>query len=659
MLPLEGLTVIAVEQAVAAPFCSSRLADAGAHVIKIERPEGDFARGYDAAAKGQSSYFVWLNRGKDSVVIDLATKEGRASLEALIAGADVLLQNLKPGSMDKLGFALERLRKDYPKLICCTISGYGDDGPYAHRKAYDLLIQAESGLASITGGPEGPSRVGVSIVDVATGATAHAAILEALIARSRSGKGADIRISMFDVMADWLTVPLLNAEAGNPPQRLGLAHPSIAPYGVFRSKDGKDILISIQSEREWKKLCADVLGQPDLPERSEICQHGRARPQPRPHRQDRRRRLCGHDPRRAVAAAVRRRHRLCRGQHHGRPRPSPAFAADRGRYAGGTGELSRAGRHRRRPASSLWRGARHRRAHQYCKSSSGPEIVMTDKPDLDHLRQWIGRSTQASDIVTAQLVKGLRATLFMEIGDPKPGDAAPWTVHWCLAQPVFPMSELGPDGHPTRGGFLPPVPLPRRMWAGGELEFFDTLRVGDETTRTSRIADVTMKTGSSGVLCFVSVDHLVTTPRGTALRERQDIVYRDISSAPAAAPAKTAPPPPVAKHRETHMADPVLLFRYSALTFNGHRIHYDRDYVTKVEGYPGLIFHGPMQAAFIVELAAKLHGGAAPKKFSYRGVQPLFEGSEFSVNANDTGTGMELWTANSDGQPTMKGTATW
>ncbi|MGY3602959.1 CaiB/BaiF CoA-transferase family protein [Bradyrhizobium sp. Leo121] len=265
MLPLEGLTVIAVEQAVAAPFCSSRLADAGAHVIKIERPEGDFARGYDAAAKGQSSYFVWLNRGKDSVVVDLATKEGRSALEELIAGADVLLQNLKPGSMDKLGFSLARLRKDYPKLICCTITGYGDEGPYANRKAYDLLIQAESGLASITGGPEGASRVGMSIVDVATGATAHAAILEALIARGRTGKGADIRISMFDVMADWLTVPLLNAEDGKPPKRMGLAHPSIAPYGVFRSRDGKEILISIQSEREWKKLCAEVLGQPELP----------------------------------------------------------------------------------------------------------------------------------------------------------------------------------------------------------------------------------------------------------------------------------------------------------------------------------------------------------------------------------------------------------
>jgi 3-methylfumaryl-CoA hydratase len=284
---------------------------------------------------------------------------------------------------------------------------------------------------------------------------------------------------------------------------------------------------------------------------------------------------------------------------------------------------------------------------------------LAEKLDLDHLRQWIGRSTEASDIVTAQLVKGLRATLFQEIGEPKRGDAAPFTTHWCLAQPVFPMSMLGPDGHPTRGGFLPPVPLPRRMWAGGELEFLDALRVGDDTKRVSRIADVTMKTGSTGALCFVSVEHVVTTPRGIAIRERQDIVYRDISTTPSAAPAKAPTPAPVAKHRETHLSDPVLLFRYSALTFNGHRIHYDRDYVTKVEGYPGLIFHGPLQAALIVEFAAKLHDGRPPKKFSYRGVQPLFEGSEFSVNANDTAAGMELWTANAEGQPTMKGTAVW
>jgi 3-methylfumaryl-CoA hydratase len=283
---------------------------------------------------------------------------------------------------------------------------------------------------------------------------------------------------------------------------------------------------------------------------------------------------------------------------------------------------------------------------------------MTEKLDLDHLRQWIGRTQEASDIVTAQLVKGLRATLFQEIGEPKDGDAAPFTTHWCLAQPVFPMSELGPDGHPARGGFLPPVPLPRRMWAGGEIEFLEPLRVGDEAKRTSRIADVTLKTGSTGALCFVAVEHQITTARGIAIRERQDIVYREMSTTQPAS-AKPASPPPAAKHRETHVSDAVLLFRYSALTFNGHRIHYDRDYVTRVEGYPGLIFHGPLQAALIVELAAKLRGGKPPKKFSYRGVQPLFEGSEFSVNANDNGEAMELWTANAEKQPTMKATATW
>lgn len=262
--PLEGLTVVAIEQAVAAPFCTSRLADAGARVIKIERPEGDFARGYDDVVKGQSSYFVWLNRGKKSLVVDLASTEGKQTLRELLATADVLVQNLKPGALGRLGFSPEQLRQSHPRLICCSISGYGETGPYAERKAYDLLIQAESGLSSITGSPEEPSRVGISIVDIATGATAHAAILEALIARGMTGEGADIRVSMFDVMADWLTVPLLHEEGGKPPRRLGLAHPSIAPYGVFTTRDGKQILISIQSDREWTKFCAEFLRRPEL-----------------------------------------------------------------------------------------------------------------------------------------------------------------------------------------------------------------------------------------------------------------------------------------------------------------------------------------------------------------------------------------------------------
>ena len=285
---------------------------------------------------------------------------------------------------------------------------------------------------------------------------------------------------------------------------------------------------------------------------------------------------------------------------------------------------------------------------------------MAEKLDLDHLRQWIGRTEEKTDIVTAHLVARLRSVLFLDVGRPQDGDAAPFAAHWCLTLPVVPMSEVGPDGHPQRGGFLPPVPLPRRMWAGGAIEFIDPLRVGDAVTRTSTIKDLTMKSGSTGMLCFVSVDHVFKSPRGVAIRERHDIVYRDMPpGGQNATPAKPPAAPAAAQHCERHLADPVLLFRYSALTFNGHRIHYDRDYVTKVEGYPGLIVHGPLQAALLIELAAKLHGGKAPASFVYRGLQPLFDGGEFSVNANDTPAGKELWTANSAGQPTMQGTATW
>jgi itaconate CoA-transferase len=263
-LPLEGLLVVSIEQAVAAPTCACRLADAGARVIKVERPEGDFARYYDKVANGESAYFVWLNRGKESVVLDLGKPADKALLEAMLAKADVFVQNLKPGAVAKLGFAVERLRRDYPRLILCSISGYGETGPYAARKAYDLLIQAESGLASVTGGPEAPARVGVSVVDVAAGLNAYQAILEALIARGRTGQGAALSVSMFDAMAEWMTVPLLQQEGGQPPRRLGLAHPSIAPYGVFRTRDGVDILISIQNDREWRVLVEKVLGDAAL-----------------------------------------------------------------------------------------------------------------------------------------------------------------------------------------------------------------------------------------------------------------------------------------------------------------------------------------------------------------------------------------------------------
>jgi crotonobetainyl-CoA:carnitine CoA-transferase CaiB-like acyl-CoA transferase len=265
MARLDGLLVVSVEQAVAAPLCSCRLADAGARVIKIERADGDFARGYDAAVHGESAYFVWLNRGKESVVLDLKADSDKALLHRLIARADVFIQNLIPGAAARAGFDPTDLRRRHPRLIACSISGYGDSGPYSDRKAYDLLIQAESGLSSVTGSPEAPGRVGVSLSDIVCGLNAHAAILEALYRRERTGEGAGIALSLFDATAETMAVPLLHHDyAGRAPQRLGLAHPSIAPYGVFETADGRPLLIAIQNEREWREFCAAVLEQPGL-----------------------------------------------------------------------------------------------------------------------------------------------------------------------------------------------------------------------------------------------------------------------------------------------------------------------------------------------------------------------------------------------------------
>lgn len=265
MSELEGLLVVSVEHAVAAPYASVKLADAGARVIKVERPGGDFARDYDALAKGSSSYFVWLNRGKESVCLDLKTEEDRAILSSLLQKADILIQNLGPGVLARLGFDPARLLEERPELIVCSISGYGSEGPRAQQKAYDLLIQAESGLCAINGTPEGPARVGVSVCDIAAGMTAYQAILEALIARMKSGKGRHIQVSLFHAMADWMNVPYLQHRYGGAtPGRQGLQHPTIAPYGAFPCADGKVLLLSIQSDREWRILCEKVLKRSDL-----------------------------------------------------------------------------------------------------------------------------------------------------------------------------------------------------------------------------------------------------------------------------------------------------------------------------------------------------------------------------------------------------------
>ena len=261
---LDGLLVVSLEQAVAAPFLSSRLADAGARVIKIERPEGDFARNYDDVVKGNSAYFVWLNRGKESIAMDLRQPSELSLLRSILEKSDVLIENFKTGSLQKMGLDLTEIRKENPKLITCSISGYGSQGKWAEMKAYDLLIQAETAIASLSGSADEPGRVGVSIADIAAGMYSHSAVLEALIARGISGCGRHIDVSLFDALADWMAVPLLWQDyGGKAPKRLGLAHPSICPYGAFKTADGKIILISIQNEREWKRFCTDILEDSD------------------------------------------------------------------------------------------------------------------------------------------------------------------------------------------------------------------------------------------------------------------------------------------------------------------------------------------------------------------------------------------------------------
>ena len=265
---LDGLLVIALEQAVAAPYLSSRLADAGARVIKIEREEGDFARRYDSVVNGESAYFVWLNRGKQSLTLNIKDSDDKKLLGRLIANADIFIQNLAPGAAGRAGFDSLALRKKHPRLITCDISGYGEAGSYVQRKAYDLLIQAETGLSAVTGRPEGPGRVGVSVCDIAAGMHGLTGVLQALYEREKTGVGQGIKVSLFDGMADWMTVPLLHQEyGGKAPDRVGMKHPSIAPYGAYSvgsDKEYAQVVLSIQNEREWQSFCCNVLIMPGL-----------------------------------------------------------------------------------------------------------------------------------------------------------------------------------------------------------------------------------------------------------------------------------------------------------------------------------------------------------------------------------------------------------
>jgi itaconate CoA-transferase len=266
MRPLAGITVVSVEQAVAAPFATRQLGDLGARVIKIERPDGgDFARGYDQAVHGQSAYFVWLNRNKQSLTLDLKQDAARDILAALVARADVFIQNLAPGATERLGFGARALRERHPRLVCCDISGYGDTGPYAHKKAYDLLIQSEAGVLAVTGTADTPCKVGISIADIATGMHAYAAILAALYGRERSGRGTRLEVPMFDSLVEWTSHPVYYAHySGRAPRRSGPDHATIVPYGRYECGDGHSVMLGLQNEREWVVFCEQVLHLPQL-----------------------------------------------------------------------------------------------------------------------------------------------------------------------------------------------------------------------------------------------------------------------------------------------------------------------------------------------------------------------------------------------------------
>ncbi len=264
-LPLTGVRVLAIEQAVAAPLCTRHLADLGADVIKVERPDGgDFARDYDTILNGLATWWVWLNGGKRSVAVDLKHERGRDVVDRLAARADVVVQNFGPGAMERLGLGVDQLRARYPRLIACAISGYGDAGPYAGRKAYDALVQGEAGVIAITGSPDQPAKAGVSVVDIATGMYTFSAILAALLQRGRTGEGATIRATLFDSIGEWMNPAILAAAAGRAPKRAGDRHASIVPYGPYRCAGGRRVSMAIQNEREWTRLCTEVLQRPDL-----------------------------------------------------------------------------------------------------------------------------------------------------------------------------------------------------------------------------------------------------------------------------------------------------------------------------------------------------------------------------------------------------------
>jgi len=632
MLPLEGITVVALEQAVAAPFATRQLADLGARVLKIERPgSGDFARGYDETVKGLSSYFVWLNRGKESVTLDIKDPGDRAVLDSMLTHADVFIQNLVPGAIARLGLDEQTLRAAHPRLITCSISGYGPDGPYRSKKAYDLLVQCEVGLLSVTGTPDSPAKVGISVADISAGMYAYTGVLTALYERERTGAGTSFEVAMLDALGEWASQPYLYGNYGGTPlRRTGARHASISPYGPYHAGGGAQVFIGVQNEREWAVLCADVLGRADLAHDPRFNRNSSR------VENDAELRVLLEDAL-APLSTEEVTERLDEfGIANARMRTMEEFA----------GHPQLAARNRWREVDSPVGPVRSLLPPV---TVTGREAAMGAVPALgehsDAIRAEFApvsepmstRPTTAQDgkaatstrteLITSEPAEGLAALL--DIDAPSAQEPLPALWHWVYLLERYKESELGPDGHPTHGIPAPPGLGRLRMFAGGRVSMHTPLRFGVPATRTTSVVRTAEKEGRSGLLTFVTVRNDIAQSGRLAITDEQDLVYRSPGSTLPARPTadNTTPLPPGGLALDV---DSLLLFRFSALTYNAHRIHYDPAYAAQ-EGYPGLVVHGPLQALMMSELMRRSGATLVGREFAYRLVAPMFGAQRLTV----------------------------
>jgi crotonobetainyl-CoA:carnitine CoA-transferase CaiB-like acyl-CoA transferase/hydroxyacyl-ACP dehydratase HTD2-like protein with hotdog domain len=658
--PLDGLLVVALEQAVAAPFATRQLADLGARVIKIERPgRGDFARDYDSAAgDGMSSWFVWLNRSKESVVLDLKSGHGRRALDTLIGRADVFVCNLAPAAIRRLGLEAAQLTARHPRLVACQLSGYGDTGPYADRKAYDLLVQAEAGVLAVTGTPEAPAKAGISVADIAGGMYAYSGILSALLQRMRTGRGGVVAVSLFGALAEWMSHPLLLTRlTGQPPPRSGARHATIVPYGDYLTATGDQVLLAVQNEAEWARLCRDVLDLPATASDSRLAGN-----QQRVRRRG--------DVERVLSAAVAR---LATSELLQRlERAQIAYASVQGADQAVT---------------------HPQLASRWTTITAGDRPVEVLPPPVQHsgfgpVLGPVPRHGRDTEAVLAEIAADMAgppaasppaapatvdpfpvaalAALFDDgLAAPGQGERLPayWHLAACATAP--PSGVPAADGHPGGGPVPAPAHLPRRMFAGGRLTAVGLVHVGERLTRRTLVTASTDKEGRSGPLRFITVEIQLCRPDGeVVLIEEQDIVFRAAAAPAAQAPAPPAPaavadPGPLLRPgdgplRALLRADPVALQRFSAATSNPHRIHYDHPYVTSVEGYPGLVVHGPLLLLSLLELIRLDLPGRAVAAVAFQARSPVFAGETVDLAGDmDAADHVRLAARHADGSPAM------